>query len=147
MTNPAVDEKLDTESRTLKSLVEFRREFIPAAGDVKGAPFHDEWSGILLNGKGHFAIEAFRESAKTQIVIRANLLHALAYPKERRSYIVIICATQTTAGKRLKDVSRDFQASKELSKLAEKVIEDSERALLRIIALLDMSYILCIILL
>lgn len=129
MTETKVQEKIDTEEKAMTSLVEFRRKFIPAAGDVASAPFHDEWSRILLAGHGHFAIEAFRESAKTQIVIRANLLHALAYPQEHRSYIVIICATQTTAGKRLKDVSRDFQASPELSKLTEKIIEDSERAL------------------
>ncbi|MBR1603846.1 MAG: phage terminase large subunit [Synergistaceae bacterium] len=123
-----IDESAELELKTVNSLVEFRQEFIPAAGDVSPAKFHDEWSDILLNGKGHFAIEAFRESAKTQIVIRANLLHALTYPQEHRSYIVIICATQTTAGKRLKDVSRDFQASKELSKLVDKVVEVSERA-------------------
>ena len=126
--NTELESKINTEEDAFNSLVEFRERFIPAAGDTAPAKFHHEWSDILLNGSGHFAIEAFRESAKTQIVIRANLLHALTYPKLSRSYIIIICATQTTAGKRLKDVARDFEASKELSKLAEKIVESSERA-------------------
>ena len=84
---------IESEERALKSLVAFRQEFIPSKEDVTPADFHEEWSNILLYGTGHFAIEAFRESAKTQIVIRANLLHALTFPQENRSYLVIIFAT------------------------------------------------------
>ena len=97
---------IESEERALKSLVAFREEFIPSDEDVKPAKFHEEWSNILLNGTKNFAIEAFRESAKTQIVIRANLLHALTYAQKHRSYLVIICATQTLASKKLQEVSR-----------------------------------------
>ena len=92
---------------------------------MKPAKFHEEWSEILLNGRSHFAIEAFRESAKTQIVIRANLLHALTFPQESRSYLVIICATQRTASKKLLDVSREYLASKEMTGLMKSVTENS----------------------
>ena len=109
----------------LKSLVKFREMFIPDDEDVQPAKFHEEWSDILLNGTGHFAIEAFRESAKTQIVIRANLLHALTFPQENRSYLVVICATQTTASKKLQEVSREFKQNPDMFSLVSNVVEDN----------------------
>ena len=109
------------EERALGSLVSFREVFFPDDGDVAPAKFHAEWSDILLYGKGHFAIEAFRESAKTQIVIRANLLHALTFPQAHRSYLVIICATQRSASKKLIEVSREFAANRVLCGLVAKV--------------------------
>ena len=117
--------QIDIEERALKSLVAFREEFIPSHDDVKPAPFHNEWSDILLFGKGNFAIEAFRESAKTQIVIRANLLHALTFPQFNRSYLVIICATQTTASKKLQEVSREFLASSAMNGLVFEIRDNS----------------------
>lgn len=117
------------EERALGSLVSFREVFFPDDGDVAPAKFHAEWSDILLYGKGHFAIEAFRESAKTQIVIRANLLHALTFPQNNRSYLVIICATQRSASKKLIEVSREFAANRALCGLVAKVREDSGLAL------------------
>ena len=129
MTNDELQETIIHEQRAMQSLVDFRQEFIPADDDVAPASFHEEWSKILLNGKGHFAIEAFRESAKTQIVIRANLLHALTYPQISRSYLVIICATQRTASKKLQEVSREFFSRSELCGLVSEVIENSGIAL------------------
>ena len=117
------------EERAMGSLLAFREVFIPDEHDVPPARFHEEWSDILLRGRGHFAIEAFRESAKTQIVIRADLLHALTFPQPHRSYLVIICATQRAASKKLVEVSREFQASSAMRGLVEKVREDSGLAL------------------
>lgn len=117
--------EVEREQRALKSLVAFREEFIPSKDDVKPALFHEEWSEILLRGTGHFAVEAFRESAKTQIVIRANLLHALTYPQEHRSYLVVICATQRTASKKLLEVSREWLNTPELNGLMKEVTENS----------------------
>lgn len=122
-------EKIDAEERAMKSLVAFRKEFIPSDDDVKPAKFHEEWSNILLNGKENFAVEAFRESAKTQIVIRANLLHALTYPQNNRSYLVIICATQRTASKMLLGVSREFLSNPAMNGLMREVRENSGLAL------------------
>ena len=127
--NQAISEILTREESAVSSLVRFREEFIPSKNDVEPARFHHEWSDILLHGDRHFAIEAFRESAKTQIVIRANLLHALCYPQATRSYLIVICATQRTASKKLQEVSREFFASAEMSSLVSDVPENSGLAL------------------
>ena len=47
-----------------KSLVSFRKLFLPIPNEVKTPWFHEVWSDILLNGTAHYAIEGFRESAK-----------------------------------------------------------------------------------
>ena len=121
----SLEERIDAEERAMKSLIAFRKEFIPSDDDVKPAKFHEEWSDILLNGKENFAVEAFRESAKTQIVIRANLLHALTYPQDSRSYLVVICATQRTASKMLLNVSREFLNNSAMNGLMREVRENS----------------------
>lgn len=129
MTDSELKAQIEIEERALNSLLSFRKEFIPSPDDVKPADFHEDWSKILLNGTGNFAIEAFRESAKTQIVIRANLLHALTYPQEHRSYLVIICATQTRASKSLTDVSREFLSNAGMKGLVQEVKDNSGLAL------------------
>jgi len=121
MTDAELKPIIDEEKRAMNSLLSFREKFIPSKDDVSPAAFHEEWSNILLNGTGHFAVEAFRESAKTQIVIRANLLHALTYPNEKRSYLVVICATQRTASKKLVEVSREFLSNEDMSRMMESV--------------------------
>lgn len=117
--------EIEREERAMSSLVSFREEYIPSKDDVPPAKFHEEWSGILLMGTQNFAIEAFRESAKTQIVIRANLLHALTYPQGHRSYLVVICATQRTASKKLQEVSREWLSRPELCGLKREITENS----------------------
>ena len=129
MDKTEINAVIDMEKAALGSLVEFRRLFFPARDDVPPAPFHVEWSDILLRGDRHFAVEAFRESAKTQIVIRANLLHALAYPQPHRSYLVVICSTQRAASKKLQECSRELAASDAIRALVERVVEDSGLAL------------------
>lgn len=129
ITHEDLKSQIEREQKALLSLVAFREEFIPSDDDVKPARFHEEWSEILLRGHGHFAIEAFRESAKTQIVIRANLLHALTFPQSHRSYLVIICATQTTASKKLQEVSREFFANADMCSLVSEVKDNSGLAL------------------
>lgn len=121
--------KIDSNKRALRSLLDFRTIFIPSKDDVVPAPFHASWSDVLLNGHNNVAFEAFRESAKTQIVIRANLLHALTFPQAKRSYLVIICATQTTASKKLQEVSREFLASPDMCLLASDIKDNSGLAL------------------
>ncbi len=120
-----INSMIETEAAALGSLVEFRAAFFASPDDVPPAPMHHEWSEILLRGTGHFAIEAFRESAKTQIVIRANLLHALAFPQSHRSYLVIICSTQRAASKKLQEVARELSACPEFGVLIDRVVESS----------------------
>ena len=129
MKQTELENQIAREERALNSLISFRQEFIPSKDDVEPAKFHEEWSEILLRGLGNFAIEAFRESAKTQIVVRANLLHALTFPQEKRSYLVIICATQTTASKKLQEVSREFLASEKMRGLVAGIKDNSGLAL------------------
>lgn len=64
------------------SLVDFRKLFLPSPDDCTPAPFHKEWSDILLYGKKHFAVEAFRESGKSVLVIRSHSLYRLVFPSE-----------------------------------------------------------------
>mgnify|MGYP002623825864 CR=1 FL=1 len=125
MTDTELKEQIEREEAAMSSLVSFREEFIPSKDDVEPAWFHHDWSKILLTGTGHFAVEAFRESAKTQIVIRANLLHALTYPQEERSYLVIICATQRTASKKLVEVTREWLNSPSMNGLKQEIRENS----------------------
>ena len=125
MTDTELKEQIEAERYAMRSLVGFRERFIPSKDDVPPAWFHHDWSKILLYGTGNFAVEAFRESAKTQIVIRANLLHALTYPQEERSYLVIICATQRTASKKLVEVTREWLNSPSMNGLKQEIRENS----------------------
>ena len=47
-----------------KSIVDFRKLFTPSDDDCECAWFHYEWDKVLREGTGHYAVEAFRESAK-----------------------------------------------------------------------------------
>lgn len=97
-----------------RSLVDFRKIYLPTPDDCKAAPFHEEWSKILLDGKKHFAIEAFRECGKSVLVIRAHSLYRLMFPSVNYDFIVIIMANQTLASARLKDLAADFLADPKL---------------------------------
>ncbi len=114
------------------SLVVFRSALLSSPGDVAPMPAHHRWSDIILHGTRNFAIEAFRESAKTQIALRANLLHALTFPDPRRQFIVIIRATKDLAAALLRETSREWQARPDLMMQSDgmpDVVEDSGNAL------------------
>lgn len=96
-----LQETIAAEERAMHSLVGFREAFIPSKDDVKPAPFHEEWSKILLEGKDNFAIEVFRESAKTQ----------------------------TLASKKLVEVSREYLATPAMNGLMTSVKDNSGLAL------------------
>jgi len=91
-----------------KNLVDFYA--IMLAGDeyVPAADFHYTLSDLLLNGKGHFAIEAFRESGKSGYVLQAYPMYCLAYPDKNRSYIVIIKQNQRLAESKLKEIADTY---------------------------------------
>lgn len=113
------------------SLVAFRSALLASPGDVAPMEAHHRWSNIILHGDKNVAIEAFRESAKTQIALRANLLHALTFPSPERSFIVIIRATKELAAALLRETSREWQARPELMMQADGVpdiLEDSGNA-------------------
>lgn len=113
------------------SLVAFRSALLASPGDVAPMEAHHRWSNIILHGDKNVAIEAFRESAKTQIALRANLLHALTFPAPERSFIVIIRATKDLAAALLRETSREWQARPELMMQADglpDIVEDSGNA-------------------
>ena len=113
------------------SLVVFRSSLLASPGDVAPMPAHFRWSDIILRGKRNFAIEAFRESAKTQVALRANLLHALTFPDPARQFIVIIRATKDLAAALLRETSREWQARPDLMMQADgmpDIVEDSGNA-------------------
>ena len=113
------------------SLVAFRSALLAAPGDVAPMPAHHRWSDIILHGERNVAIEAFRESAKTQITLRTNLLHALTFPSPRRQFIVIIRSTKDLAAALLRETSREWQARPDLMIQSDgmpDVVEDSGNA-------------------
>lgn len=115
-----------------ESLVVFRSLLLAAPGDAAPMPEHQEWSDIILHGKKNFAVEAFRESAKTQIALRTNLLHALTFPSADRSFIVIIRATKDLAAALLRETSREWQSRRDLMMQVDgmpDIVEDSGNAL------------------
>lgn len=57
------------------------------------------------------------------------MLHALTYPQPNRSYLVIICANQTLASKRLIEVSREFLGNTDMKGLVSDVKDNSGLAL------------------
>lgn len=116
-----------------QSIIGFRNLFMPAPDECESAWFHYEWDKILRDHKGHFAIEAFRESAKSSIVSRAHLLWRLVYPKEETSYVCIIMANQKLAGKKLKEVADEYLTNPFFNVNLVKVKEQSEKAFVAIV--------------
>lgn len=123
----SIEEKVEKAIQlTQFDLVKFRRGFlITGEGEVKSPQFHNEWSKILLEGQGHFAVEAFRESGKSQIVLRSFLLHSLFYPAKERDYIVLVKATAKQASDKLKEIQREFLSHPILSANVKKVYDSS----------------------
>lgn len=101
---------------------------MPAPSELPPPPFHYEWNDILLNGKKHFCVEAFRESGKSQIVIRGHTLYRLVYPSVDYDYILLILANQRTASKKLKEIADEYLSDPILSANLVRVKEQSEKA-------------------
>lgn len=112
----------------MNSLVDFRRIFLPAPDERKPADFHFEWDDILLNGKGNFAIEAFRESAKSQLVIRAHMLYRLMFPSIEYDYVLFILANQRMASKKLKEIADEYLSNPTLCSNLVRIKEQSDKA-------------------
>ena len=96
-----------------QSLVDFR--YIMLANDVdqecEPAPFHHDWSDKLINGTCSYAVQGFRESAKSQYVLRSFPLYALTFPDKSRDYIVIIKKNSTLARNKLKEIEREYMSN------------------------------------
>lgn len=120
-------ELLEREVRCAQSLVEFRKEHLAGEHDVEAPKFHHVWSEILLHGRSHYAIEGYRESGKDQIVFQANIMHALTYPVDYRSYILMVGANKTDMASKLRDITRQWQSPQhdDLRANVRRIVEDS----------------------
>jgi predicted phage terminase large subunit-like protein len=107
------------------SLVEHFRMY-HSGDDVAVSPkFHYQISDILIKGKDNFVIEAFRESAKTSLVVLDFPTYLLQYPVKDMSYVVIIKQNQKLAEDKLRQVSKAYQSHPILSLNLVRVIRDS----------------------
>lgn len=122
-----VQEEAQALEMAYKSIVDFRSIYMPSPDECTPAPFHYEWSDILLHGKKHFATEAFRESGKSVLVIRAHSLYRLVFPSNEYNFIVIIMANQTLASARLRDLAEDYMADPKLHANLVEVKRNNEK--------------------
>ncbi len=126
MTNEEREEGLQIAAeKSKKSLVDFRSFCLSQDGDLESAAFHYQWSKMLLEDSDNFAIEAFRESGKSQYVLRSFPLYCLMFPSVKRDYIVIIKKNATLANSKLKEITREFMSSPLMSQRRVKVYDES----------------------
>ena len=93
-----------------KNLVNYRYLLLESdpVHEVEPAPYHQDWSDMLLTETGNEAIQGYRESAKTQYVLRAFPLYCLTYPSKKHDYIVIIKNNADLAHNKLKEIETEF---------------------------------------
>lgn len=108
------------------NLVAFRRLFLPLDDDVKSPWYHYKWSEILLDGDSNYAVEGFRQSAKSSIVLRAFPLYCLVFPNRKRQYVVLIKSTQRGANARLKEIADEYLHNSLLNLNLRKVNQQSQ---------------------
>ena len=126
LSQPEKEEVAKMYANASKNLINYRRILLDCGPDeLPPAQFHHEWSTELLHGYGHKAIEGFRESAKTQYVLRSFPLYCLTYPSTDRDYIVIIKNNATQAQNKLKEIQREFMSNPLINLSVEKVNDQS----------------------
>jgi len=113
--------------RARGNLVHYRKHLLTneEADELPSAPFHKPLSDILLLEQDNFAIEAFRESAKTTYAIRTYCIHALQFPRPESDYIVIIKKNTSQARKRLKQIEREYLTNRIVSGNLHSIVEQS----------------------
>lgn len=106
------DKLLAIHQRIHEGLVPFFKICLSNQKDYnEPAPFHYELSDVLLKHKNHFAVEMYRESAKSSYVLKAFPLYRLTYPIEEERYIVIIKQNQDLASAKLVEILNEYEAS------------------------------------
>ena len=118
---------LDKYAKGEKNLPSFREHVLVNPDDEQcpSAPFHYHWSDVLLLKTENFCIEGYRESAKTQIILRSFPLYNLVYPNELRRYVLFVCRNQEMAEKRLKAVKEEYKGNPLLKVRMNNIQEDS----------------------
>jgi len=120
------DKVIEAIQKARKNLVSYRHIILNTGKeDVAPAYFHYEWSDLLLNGKDHCAVEGFRESAKTQYILRSFLLYCLNFPSKDRDYIVLIKKNATLAGNKLHEIEAEYKINPLINANCKEVVEES----------------------
>lgn len=112
-----------------KTLVDFYRIILSEDNYVPPAPFHYQLSDILLKKKGNFALEMFRESAKSAYALKSYPLYRLAYPQRESRYIVIIKANQELASAKLQEIASEYLNNPALNFNLSEVKKNSAKVL------------------
>ena len=97
------------------NLVSYRHTVLQTSenvSEVDPAEFHYTWSDGILKGKTHEVWECFRESAKTQIILRSFPNYQLSFPSTRFDYIVLIKNNSTLAANKLKEITNEYLSNK-----------------------------------
>lgn len=125
--NTEIKDLIGAYTTARKNLINYRHILLTNDDEAECDPadFHYEWSDILLHGKENFAIEAFRESAKSQYVLRAFPLYALTFPDKSRDFIVILKKNQTLASNKLKEIEREYLTNPAINERLKKINEQS----------------------
>jgi len=112
-----------------KNLVNYRHLLLESdpTHEVKPAPYHQDWSDMLLNETENEAIQGFRESAKTQYVLRAFPQYCLTYPSKERDYIVILKNNSRLAENKLKEIETEYTTNGLISANKIQIREQSGR--------------------
>lgn len=115
--------------KAAQNLVNFRKIVlsIDDSDEVESAPFHFDWSDVLLNGSRHTAVKGFRESAKTSYILRTYPQYCIAYPDKRRAYIVIIKDNATLAESKLQEIQREAMSNPAVCSQIDKVVDKSAK--------------------
>lgn len=114
-------------ARSRRTLVNYRRILLvnDQENELLPADFHYTWSDKLLHGTDNEAFQGYRESAKTQYVIRSFLGYALTFPEKKRDFIVIIKKNQTLAENKLKEVEHEYLSNPAIKGNLVKIREQS----------------------
>ncbi|MCK4790636.1 MAG: hypothetical protein KAV87_43270 [Desulfobacteraceae bacterium] len=96
-----------------KTLVNYRYLLLEndPTHEVEPAPYHQDWSDMLLNEMENEAIQGYRESAKTQYVLRSFPQYCLTYPTKKRDYIVILKNNADLAHNKLKEIETEYNTN------------------------------------
>jgi len=113
-------------AKAQSNLVTYRRAMLNNGTDeTMPAEFHYTWSDLLLKGKDHTAIQGYRESAKTQYVLRSFPLYALTFPSRDRDYIVLIKKNSTLASNKLKEIEEEYTSNPLISANCKEIKQQS----------------------
>jgi hypothetical protein len=110
------------------NLVAFRHSILQSIendSEVEPAEFHYAWSKVILNGRTHECWECFRESAKTQIILRSFPNYQLSFPDEQFDYIVLIKNNSTLAANKLKEITNEYLNNKIACANLSRVLQQS----------------------